>query len=868
MIQIQPYQQRRELGQGFDTPGVQPNVANTGVGRAIEEGAARLQAHFEKSMNESAETESLAAAARVRSAVEQEFIRDRESAQPGAANFTPTFMDKVSTTVNAEAEKLTNDESRRRFRNRMLNYEGDVQGRSLVWESGQRIAKRVQDFETSADHSATSVYTTDGIFRDEMYRQSVQDINQSLDNIDLPPDVKESIREQIRTKISHAAVQGDLRDRPDRVQDWLIKNDDGSDVAGAGYYSMLRNDESGGRNIASSSSTAYGPYQFLEGTWENIIKAHPELGLTKADRFKPERQELAIRAFTADNAKYLERNGVPASNANLRMAHFLGPAGAAAFLKASPDADARSLVGPAAVRANPGVFKEGRTVGEVLKLMTGHYGDAVTWDKPSGKPTYYTDLTYEKRNALYSAAETEMNKRRVDMTAGFQQRVENSVAEFAMGGEATSPPSEAEFVNIYGPNKGSIAYGEYVSNATAATASYKLQNMPLNEQGAFIETFKPKPGDPFYAEKLDGYQKVRTVAEQIRTQMTTDFGGYVTARSPVAQQLLSTAFDPDKLPGEAAAAADQYAQIIQAEASRLNVGTGRSFLPKAKSESIAAMMNSQVLADGDSRGKVMALNAYAERWGSRWPAIYGELKQNLSAPVQVITSQIKERAATALASVHDKSFDDLSRTIAKADRQEIDEGLQDAFQPFTVSTMWQQSSLPGVTVFFEQAKKLAAVYTAQGVGATEAAEQAYDDLIGFKYRMIDRRTMNLRVPREFDNAEIESYLDNEREVVLNSSRFAATPDQLKLDPDASQKLQSRLLRNSKWVTLPDNSGVGILVNGSLLRDSKNRPVVKSWRDILSNIDEYEAAPIPEVESSIRPPLTHFGIPEDQINENF
>jgi hypothetical protein len=137
-----------------------------------------------------------------------------------------------------------------------------------------------------------------------------------------------------------------------------------TDVEGVDYDSYLpsiRASESGGNDSAKNpTSTATGRYQFLKSTWTGLVDKYPNSGLTYEGRLDPNQQEIAIRIFTAENARYLKNNGVPLSNGTLYGAHFLGASDAAKVLKAS-DSDLISAHVPARViEANN--FLRGKTV--------------------------------------------------------------------------------------------------------------------------------------------------------------------------------------------------------------------------------------------------------------------------------------------------------------------------------------------------------------------------------------------------------------------------------------------------------------------------------------------------------------------------
>lgn len=129
------------------------------------------------------------------------------------------------------------------------------------------------------------------------------------------------------------------------------------------YFAAIRAAESGGDDSARNPrSTATGRYQFIESTWNGLMKSRPDLGLTADGRLDPAQQERAIQAFTADNARILERAGIPVNNGTLYAAHFLGAGGAVKALSANPNAPIEAIVGEGVVKANP--FLRGKTVAE------------------------------------------------------------------------------------------------------------------------------------------------------------------------------------------------------------------------------------------------------------------------------------------------------------------------------------------------------------------------------------------------------------------------------------------------------------------------------------------------------------------------
>lgn len=146
------------------------------------------------------------------------------------------------------------------------------------------------------------------------------------------------------------------------------------------------------------SSSATGLYQFIDRTWLSMVNKYGDkYGLSDLSsqisdngtvknasvrqqildlRKNPEIASLMAAELASDNKAYLENcTGQTADATDLYMAHFMGPAGAAKFLKAldkTPDANAATLF-PTAASANKGVFydKSGqaRTLEQVYALF-------------------------------------------------------------------------------------------------------------------------------------------------------------------------------------------------------------------------------------------------------------------------------------------------------------------------------------------------------------------------------------------------------------------------------------------------------------------------------------------------------------------
>lgn len=138
--------------------------------------------------------------------------------------------------------------------------------------------------------------------------------------------------------------------------------------------------ESGGRRFAKNPrSSALGPFQFLKSTFLDVTRRNFSGDIEE----KSPTEVLALRtdtafsrkvanAYSRENAAFLLRRGLKASAANLHLAFFAGPGGAARVLRADPETPAAQLLSSHAVSANP--FLRRMTAAALIAKSRRHTG--------------------------------------------------------------------------------------------------------------------------------------------------------------------------------------------------------------------------------------------------------------------------------------------------------------------------------------------------------------------------------------------------------------------------------------------------------------------------------------------------------------
>lgn len=158
--------------------------------------------------------------------------------------------------------------------------------------------------------------------------------------------------------------------------------------------------ESGGNPNARNpgkGQTASGLGQFTNDTWVNTYTAHVSAGgKTRAQIIALKTDPVLGRQMTefavADERAYLKQQGLPDTDTNIYLAHFLGATpNVVKFLKADPSASAASVLPAEFINANQRVLKD-KTVGQVTAWAAQHMGGTVTAASPH-QPSDFGDTS-------------------------------------------------------------------------------------------------------------------------------------------------------------------------------------------------------------------------------------------------------------------------------------------------------------------------------------------------------------------------------------------------------------------------------------------------------------------------------------------
>lgn len=143
---------------------------------------------------------------------------------------------------------------------------------------------------------------------------------------------------------------------------------------GGSLVDRIEGVESNGNPAAqASTSSALGSGQFTKGTWLRVLKdARPDIASGKTDdellalRTDRALSREMIGAYAKENATFLTQRGLPATDQNLYLAHFLGAGDAAKVLASDPNSSVVGLINERSIAANQKIFEKNPTAGTII----------------------------------------------------------------------------------------------------------------------------------------------------------------------------------------------------------------------------------------------------------------------------------------------------------------------------------------------------------------------------------------------------------------------------------------------------------------------------------------------------------------------
>jgi hypothetical protein len=293
-------------------------------------------------------------------------------------------------------------------------------------------------------------------------------------------------------------------------------------------------ESSGNPTAKNPKSSATGLGQFISGTWLGMIKKYrPDLmqGRSTAQilalRTDPTISREMTTKLTQETEAFLNANGLPVTEGNLYLGHFLGTGGARSVLQAPDDMPLASLLSPGTMRAND--FLRGKTVGWVKNWAARKMGSAVPMVAGGGVVApELSNLTLDQRLALLRSSEAAMSDQMAALRAQLELTTSAAPTAIQNTGTFNGPlPGVEQFIAAYGPAEGVPRYEQFQTATQVAGEVHGMRTMPESEISQLVEAAEPVSSGLDSVNETKRYEVLSTAASEIIRQRNADPNSYV-----------------------------------------------------------------------------------------------------------------------------------------------------------------------------------------------------------------------------------------------------------------------------------------------------------------------------------------------------
>lgn len=485
---------------------------------------------------------------------------------------------------------------------------------------------------------------------------------------------------------------------------------------------------------------------------------------------------------------------------------------------------AQAVNSTAQLDLGPGMEQTATTIGPdgVVRV-----GAALTLVQPKKTGDFALDsLTIEQRLRLLDEAKRESAGRMNEYQHALQVRVRDDTSAAFDGKPTQKPVSVGEFVRAYGQDEGSRLHSEYVKTQQYARDLQTVSGTAPQADEQMLAAMNPKPG-PGYEAAAKRYEGLVRAVQGKRKLLEDDPAAYVGGLpGPVADKFRAvTTSTPETAPQ----AAQAYAAATLAEQMRLGAPEPK-VLPKIAAENLVRTFEASMA--GGQLGAAF-IREQARMWGDYWPQVYGQVAKSLTPAVRVLANMGDTPAAGVLAQAAKTKTAELRDVIDKADAKTIDDEVQGSLESFRL-TMVSPGGMQAHNEFREQAQRLAYIYAGRGESAKDAARRAANEVVNDYYTFAE----TYRIPKSAGGDPGSMQVGAEQALADIGKLPLALPAEAKAAGAkwTQEQIASSLRDRARWYTLPDETGVVLLMRGadgglwSVERDD-GRSIVYKWADL-------------------------------------
>lgn len=336
------------------------------------------------------------------------------------------------------------------------------------------------------------------------------------------------------------------------------------------------------------------------------------------------------------------------------------------------------------------------------------------------------------------------------------------------------------------------------------------------QQGtAAVQAMAPQENDPDFKYKAELYASAQAKLGQVLKAREADPGTWLQQNSPVVQAAFQQ-YQNDPSSGE------YLVSRIQSEKDRLGI-MSKKVLPESMVNAVLQRI------DSTQESSVTAIQSVAQSFGKYSDQVMQQVQKSAYPALQVVMATENPRAANALWQNRSVKTADLRGSFEKTDADSADSSWNDQSKDFASTMVVQPGGTAVWNNFNEQGKRLTYIYMQRGMSASDAAKQAYQDILGEQYqtsstwRLPNRTGLDLKDVNDGASAYLDSLTAEQIMPLIGDPRLS--------DEVNRQQSITRIKESAQWVTNSNETGLTLMLNGLIVNGADGNPITVPFSDL-------------------------------------
>ncbi|HDL7059451.1 TPA: transglycosylase SLT domain-containing protein [Yersinia enterocolitica] len=406
-----------------------------------------------------------------------------------------------------------------------------------------------------------------------------------------------------------------------------------------------------------------------------------------------------------------------------------------------------------------------------------------------------------------------------------QQRMQNDVARVNAGQPVQNPVTISDFTSAQQLNstpadraQADQQFNQYQQTLALQPAYQTIISSPANVGMETVNGLMPATGDADFAFKQQRYAAVAQKYQQVIAAREKDPGGWMVQNIPTVSEAYQN-YQSDPSTGA------QLAHQVLMEKQRLGI-KNKDVLPDSLVNGILQQI------DNNKEQDVAAIQSLGQQFGPYSQQVMQQVQKKSGPVLQVVMATNNPRAANALWQNRDVKTADLRGSINSASSgaaESADSEWASQSKDFSATMVGQPGGVPVWNNFNDQGRRLTYLNMQKGMGASDAASQAYQDILGSQYQT--KGTWRLPIAANADMNDISDGVDAFMSKLKPSDITPLSGDpRLSKEVNQQQSL-NRIKDNAEWVTNADETGLMLTLNGLIVSGADGNPVTASFADL-------------------------------------